>query len=170
MAHLWRKDGAGQWGVESLASGSTRVFDSEVALFGLESVGSAGPAERWALIFPIPCRAVYVNGGAVRSGIRVLRDRDAVQVSGGQLVFFSTERLARVEPLPAGLPPTHCPRCKQQIEPDTDAVRCPSPGCRAWHHQSDELGCWRYADTCALCPQPTDVEAGYQWTPQGLGA
>ena len=47
-------------------------------------------------------------------------------------------------------------------------VRCPR--CRVWHHHSDTgESCWRYADTCALCDQPTDLDrAEFAWTPGDL--
>ena len=47
----------------------------------------------------------------------------------------------------------------------TPAVQCPA--CGRWFHQSAELPCWTYSDHC-LCPQPTALDCGYQWTPHGL--
>ena len=47
-------------------------------------------------------------------------------------------------------------------------VTCPQ--CGVWHHQreTDALRCWTYSPHCAMCDQPTDLSAGYRWTPQGL--
>ena len=109
---------------------------------------------------------VTVNGLPVPGGLRVLSDRDEIRVQGSSPVYFSTETLAAVESLPASDQEVVCARCRQAIEPDTSAVRC--PGCGLWHHASDEYPCWTYAPTCALCPQPTDDGAGFQWTPEDL--
>ena len=106
-----------------------------------------------------------VNGMPLLTGIRVLRDRDELEVNGVH-AFFSTETLALVEPMPRGDKRVFCPRCKQGIESESAAVRCPR--CRVWHHQSDDLPCWTYAERCALCDQPTALDAGYRWTPEEL--
>ncbi|HLG05507.1 MAG TPA: hypothetical protein VI383_05090 [Gemmatimonadales bacterium] len=109
---------------------------------------------------------ITVNGLPLFSGVRTLLDRDEIGVPGLGPLFFSTERLARVEPLPAAGPEIHCPRCRQPVAPGTPAVRCPS--CEVWHHSSEELPCWTYAETCALCRQSTAFDTGYQWTPEDL--
>jgi hypothetical protein len=109
--------------------------------------------------------AARVNGMPLLTGIRVLRDRDELEI-GGLCAFFSTETLALVEPLPHGDTPVFCPRCKQEIAKQSAAVQCPQ--CRVWHHQSDDLPCWTYSERCALCDQPTDLSADYRWTPEEL--
>jgi hypothetical protein len=116
--------------------------------------------ETWVLV-----GAAQVNGMPLLTGIRVLRDRDELQV-GGLRAFFSAEALAAVRPSPAQGERIFCPRCKQEIEKLSPAVRCPQ--CRVWHHQTAELPCWTYSERCASCNQPTDLNAGYRWTPEGL--
>jgi hypothetical protein len=71
-----------------------------------------------------------------------------------------------VSPMPETPRGMMCPRCRQRIEKETLAVRCPQ--CGLWHHQSEELPCWTYSSTCAMCPQPSALDAGYQWTPTEL--
>jgi hypothetical protein len=121
--------------------------------------------ERW-LVMCAARASVRLNGVLLRAGIRVLRDRDELQVDGFGRVYFSTEQLARVEPFAPGERAAVCPRCKQAIAAGSPAVCCPQ--CGVWYHQSDEFPCWTYAPRCVLCPQPTALDAGYRWTPEGL--
>jgi hypothetical protein len=109
--------------------------------------------------------AVRVNGDPLDAGIRVLRDRDELR-AGGSRTFFSAELLPAVVAFPGGERATFCPRCMLEIAPGSPAVRCPQ--CRIWHHQSDELPCWTYADRCTMCDQPTPLDAGFRWTPEDL--
>jgi hypothetical protein len=155
MAHLWMRDASTQdgWSPSALA-GDARVL-SAAAL-----VRHAVEPEGWVLIGP---RAVRVNGASLDAGIRVLRDRDEI-VAGAGRIFFSSESLAAIVAFPAGAPPTFCARCKLAIAPGSPAVRCPQ--CVLWHHQSDELPCWTYAERCTMCDQPTALDAGFRWTPE----
>lgn len=113
---------------------------------------------------------VLVNGRQLLLGIRLLRDRDemldADETGRGRRCYFCSQEPPRVEPLPAEYSPTRCPRCKQAVVAGTPAVRCPN--CGLWHHQTDQLPCWDYAATCTCCPQTTDLNAGYPWTPEAL--
>ena len=118
--------------------------------------------EGWVVVGP---PAVSVNGSPLDTGIRVLRDRDELRAGSGR-VFFSTESLAVVAPLPVTGKTTFCPRCKLEIAPGSPAVRC--PGCGVYHHQSEEFPCWTYSVTCALCDYPTALDAGYRWVPEEL--
>lgn len=131
--------------------------------------GGGPGGEVWVLV---GSGAVHVNGVPLLGGIRVLADRDELllgaEVNGAARIFFSTERLARVEPFPRPDDAAFCPRCKQQIAPGSRAVRCPGPHCRVWHHQSDDLPCWPYSERCALCDQPTETGTGYRWTPDEI--
>jgi hypothetical protein len=136
----------------------------EAAAASLSRSASDGP-EQWTL-FAVPWRGVRVNGIEVTSGIRVLADRDEIHVPGFAPVYFSTERLAAIRPCPVGAAALICPRCRQPIDADSPAVAC--PGCGVWHHGHDPLTCWSYAPRCALCPQPTELSAGFQWTPESL--
>jgi len=173
MAHLWMQDGEGAWGVLDLAGdqldlGKLAARAGEApepsAPAGHLLEIAAAPAE-WAVL-AAPHDEVWVNGLPLQVGIHVLADRDEIRIGGSGSVFFSTERLAHCEPLPASDRALFCPRCRQPIEPGSPAVRCPQ--CALWHHQSTELPCWTYSPTCALCPQPTELDAGFRWTPEDL--
>jgi len=170
MAHLWLHT-EGDWIVFP-------INGSEVSPPGQEDVwvvpapmpASMEEEDQWAVLArPTPqSSGVYVNGWPLVSGLTILRDGDEIRVGGEDAWFFSTECLARVEALPGCDPAPGCPRCKQPIETGTEsmAVRCPR--CDVWYHETVALPCWSYAKTCALCDQPTDLEAGYSWTPETL--
>jgi hypothetical protein len=98
----------------------------------------------------------------------VLADRDAIALGDRQILFFSSEKLARVLPFPGKDDHTSCIRCKLPLESGTPAVRCPSPECGFWHHQSDDQSCWTYTAACASCGHPTAFDAGFQWSPWEL--
>jgi hypothetical protein len=173
MSRVWRHDENAGWNPTLLAARNRlRVVDGTVRI-DAHAAGDtaivrhgAGRAEHWVLLAP-PHTGVWVNGSSVPLGIRDLQDRDEVRLAGAEPVYFSTERLARVEPYPGGeTKPALCPRCKQRIEPGSPATCCPQ--CQAWFHQSDEFGCWLYAETCCQCGQATALNAGYRWTPEEL--
>jgi hypothetical protein len=159
MAHLWMADrsASGGWMPQTLdanvvvLAGSARVLRH-----------ASADAIEWVLVGPPSLR---VNGQPLDAGIRLLRDRDELR-TGAVRTFFSTESLAVVEAFPGDQRPTFCPRCKLAIEPGTPAVRCPQ--CRVWHHQSDDMPCWLYAERCTLCDQPTTLDAGFHWSPEAL--
>jgi hypothetical protein len=170
VAHLWKRVALDAGGEPAAAGAVWAVAPLEAAgaAFG-EPPGSPlflpcpdAAAEFWVLVGPPD---VTVNGLPLLAGLRVLRDRDEV-CAGGHQVFFSTERLARVEPFPGAAQPIYCARCKDVIERGADAVRCPD--CGLWCHQTADTPCWTYGETCALCPQPTDLDASYRWTPEEL--
>lgn len=132
----------------------------------------SGPGEQgekdWYLLVS-GSGSVRTNGCPVVTGIRRLRDRDEIRVNGAhpRRYFFSTESLARVVPLPDSSGLVHCARCRQDVPPGSPIVRCPA--CGMIHHQSGELECWSYADTCACCSQSTDLETGHlRWTPDSV--
>jgi len=120
----------------------------------------------WFVLAPAEKTAILINGVPLVAGIRVLRDRDEIRLSGADRLFFSTECLASAEPFPGLGQAVFCPRCKQEIAPQSDAVKCPQ--CEAWHHQSAEFPCWTYSERCALCDQLSNLDAGYRWTPESL--
>jgi hypothetical protein len=134
--------------------------------------GDAAEAE-WVLLAGNRC-AVTVNGTPPGVGAHVLRDRDEIVLhgAGGSAAlrtFFSTERLAVVEPLPAAAGTVKCARCKGTIEPGQMAVRCPS--CECYHHEiAGVRNCWTYRPKCALCPHPTLLDGTYHWTPEELAS
>lgn len=144
-------------------------------LEGVLELGSTGdsrvclcPGADGYMLLAAPEAHAWLNGRAVMPGVPVqLLDRDEIRL-GRERFYYSTEQLARVEPFPGGDRPMYCPRCRQAIEAGEAAVRCPNPQCGCWHHSSDELPCWSYAATCALCPQPTETGGAYQWTPEEI--
>ena len=171
MAQLWIRD-AGGWAVAPLDG-------TRLAMAGLPGAAPIrGAAGRAMLLRPgaddrgdwhllaAPASGIAVNGLPLSAGLRVLADRDELQVPGSGTLYFSTERLARIEPLPALSHEVPCPRCRQPIATGTPAVRC--PGCEVWHHGVNEPSCWSYAPTCALCEHSTAADAGFTWTPEGL--
>jgi hypothetical protein len=127
-------------------------------------------AERWVLTVPAGAR-VHVNGEPVAIGLRVLVDRDAIQLGGGACVFFTAERPAQIERLAASAERVTCARCGGEIADGAAIVRCPV--CRLVHHQTDEMPCWTgYADepfaTCTQCESPAVLDGRLRWTPAGL--
>ena len=175
MAILWQSTTENDW-TPSTLDGAARITGESiepiagcaetlshtliVPAFGEER------ATTWLLVTPIASPAL-VNGTPVTTGIRVLADRDAIQLPGHASAYFSSERLAQVEEY-AGEPVT-CPRCKHRIVAGDPVVCCPS--CNVFHHAPNDgkPSCWQYADSCAaLCGQATDLEAGFRWTPEAL--
>ena len=158
MSHLWISENDHSWQPLRLP-----VADGErqrIADVRIERTGE-GLAERW-MLFAAP-GAVRVNGLPVRLGLRVLADRDEI-VSGGRRLFFSTESLPVIEPF-AGAAAVVCPRCRQPVQPGAASIRCPK--CGVVHHQTEDLPCFRYGETCAMCDQPSDSES-FQWSPENL--
>ncbi len=177
MANLWVETLAGEWTVQPLRPQGMSIENAIARSVGAVEEATntrsgpeliqAGPerARSWHLIAP-PHAAVWINGMPLQAGIRVLSDRDEIHVTGARSLFFTTEELARVVAMPKTERPMSCPRCRQEIAAESAAVICPQ--CGIWHHQSEQLPCWEYAETCALCPQPTALDAGFQWTPVEL--
>jgi hypothetical protein len=162
MAHFWVLDANDAWTVSPL-DGDRVAIDGAGRAFALR-VTRAAAGEEWVLVAePL---AVVVNGRPLLTGLHVLGDRDDVRLPGSPPRFFSAERLSAVEPLPEGPAPLACPRCRQTIAAGTPSVRCPQ--CQVWHHETSDLPCWTYAETCALCDQVTAMDSGYRWTPHGL--
>ena len=182
MAHLWLHTTEQEWMVIPLAGevwtltgqhdqpgqliqAGRATSDGHGSVLLKSSQGS-GKDEIWVLLVP-PMHGVCINGEKVVLGICTLSDKDETRVPGRASFFFSTEKLACVEPFPSGSGQRFfCPRCKQDIPPTSLAMRCPQ--CGVWHHQSDDLPCWSYGEHCTLCDQPSDLDADYRWTPEEL--
>lgn len=169
MAQLWIRE-SNEWAVLPLTGTRLAFGDLPVATGAAPAAavlvrGSPDDRAEWQLMAR-PSSGIAVNGLPVAAGMRTLLDQDEIRVPFLGTLFFSTERLARVEPLPVAGHDVSCPRCRQSIAPGSPAVRC--PGCEVWHHGSPELPCWAYAPTCALCQQETAAEAGFKWTPEDL--
>jgi hypothetical protein len=176
VAHLWIEDEDAAWTVFPLLEARyglsglppRKAEDVSVTTRGvclLMAVGHGRSA--WVLIAPVGTH-VCVNGWPLKTGLRVLADRDEVSVGGLPTFFFSSESLARIERLPTLDRAIFCARCKLLIEPDTPAVRCPS--CHVWHHQDGDYPCWTYSESCTLCSQPTRLDTGYRWKPTEVWA
>lgn len=177
MAHLWLKNKDDEWAVLPLEADAfvlttnppLPVRDARVTGESVSKVvlmcDRRAPDASWVLIAGRE-RDVRINGSALTLGVRVVADRDEIFVAETGTLYFSTESLARVEAFSGAEQALYCPRCKQPVEDGATAVRCPQ--CRVWYHQSEDLPCWAYAETCALCPQRTALDAGYRWTPEGL--
>jgi hypothetical protein len=174
MAHLWIRDSGNRWAVVVLEPSGLTLDDrvlcrrdrAAAPIPPFIRLAPAGDDDRDGWIALAPRGVLRVNGSRVASGLCVLRHRDQISVPGFEAVYFSTERPASIEPCPASERPLKCPRCQQEIGAATPAVCCPA--CGVWHHESSELHCWTYAESCALCPHPTDLDAGFQWTPDDL--
>jgi hypothetical protein len=178
MPHFWFANGAGKWGIQSLAGESCLgestehdvQFTPPVDQPGLAEIRllppeAAGVSPSWTLLGGRDA-TVRVNGEPLVLGVRVLRDRDEISFAGHRC-FFSTEELVRIVSFPGLAQPAYCPRCKQKMEVGESAVACPH--CHAWHHQTEKFPCWTYDTTCALCQlHSTALDAGYAWTPEIL--
>ena len=181
MAHLWIKDETERWCVMPLVGeGFALSRNPPQRIQSVSDKGESvsqtllvrsknGKPSPWVLITAAG-HDVRVNGDATLLGVRVLADRDEINVAGVGELFFSTESLARVEEFNGEstdtTPAIYCPRCRQLVADGALSVKCPQ--CGVWYHETDELNCWTYAETCALCPQPTDLDAGFRWTPEDL--
>jgi hypothetical protein len=174
MAHLWQRQKDG-WAPFSLNEEAVWVLSEGVPA---TADGESGRDDRALLLYAASGQWVLlcgrkadvrVNGVRPLLPIVAMQDRDEIFLGGrnGTRVwpsFFSTEQLARPEPFPGRAGPADCVRCGQPIEPGGLAVRCPA--CASWHHAAESLPCWQYDEHCALCDQPTDLEAGHRWVPE----
>lgn len=176
MAHLWVKNDSEEWAVLPLEADafSLATIPPRVAAGATDGGGAAGvvlmrarrEGEAFWVLLSADGRDVRVNGEALTLGVCAVADRDEINVCGVGTLYFSAESLARVEEFPGASQALYCPRCKLAVERETRAVKCPQ--CGVWYHQSEEFPCWAYAETCALCPQPTGLDTGFRWTPEGL--
>ena len=120
------------------------------------------------LLLAAPGSQVSLNGEKIEARIRILADRDAICIAPHRAMYFSTERRALIEKYTAP-EQAFCPRCKLEIKPHDLAVCCPR--CLVFHHHKDQdsESCWTYAETCALCDQPTELNlTDFNWTPEKL--
>ena len=189
MPLVWVQDSdETDWAIVRLIRGAYGMSERKLSAIngsgcGLDEPGFAamlvrrdtGLQEHWLLLARKDAH-IQVNGSPLVLGARLLCDRDeiVVRVNGSPAAlhcFFSTERQAEVVAFPGGNgAEVRCPRCKQTIEKDQTAVRCPNPGCGVWHHQDQEsrLLCWTYGATCMLCPHPARLDGSFRWTPEEL--
>jgi uncharacterized protein YbaR (Trm112 family) len=177
MAHLWVKTDSEQWAVLPLEADAFALTTNppsplnnpsgvDNAMSRVVLLRQARAEETsWVLIAGAE-RDARINGDHLMLGVRTIEDRDEIHIEGTGTFYFSTESLARVESFPGSKESLYCPRCKQAVESGNSAVKCPQ--CRTWYHQAEDLPCWVYAETCALCPQATDFDSGFRWTPEEL--
>ncbi|MBM3882248.1 MAG: hypothetical protein FJ387_21435 [Verrucomicrobia bacterium] len=180
MAHLWISGRQKAWLAVRLPDTGVALFpdrERPVRTLSPSSPPSAvrlrccGPARHagpvWVLIGGAT-HPVRVNGDPLSTGLRLLRDRDEIQLDAGVRLYFSAEEVAEVRPFPGATEKVFCPRCKLELNPGEPAVRCPAPQCGIWHHQTDQFNCWTYSGGCALCGHPTELAGGLRWTPDQL--
>ena len=192
MAHIWIEEETGAWRLAPLDKATYAVVsqreaplnplcDSTARLAGIALLRVAESATADWLLMAEADMPLFVNGAPLPLGIRKLRDRDEILIpaAAGESsgfsppanrirLFFSTERLARIEPLPGSDHEILCLRCRQTIRPGSLAVQCPNPACDHWYHEEGELLCWSYSPSCAICDQSTALDADYRWTPEDL--
>jgi len=177
VTHLWLQSEIQAWNASELAGADLRLKQVLTEALGEDSVVSQVSAKvhlvrtgqenqcEW-VILAAPEGNISINGFPLLLGMKVLRDRDEIRWSPNGFAYFSTEELAAVVNLPQGGRKIMCPRCKQEIIPETAAVRCPR--CGVWHHQSDQLPCYTYSECCATCSRQTSLAAGYDWVPEAM--
>ena len=176
MAHLWFRDEEDIWSAMPLDGRAVDVTARPPRILpegfqlGADAVAAAlragpGAAPVWALLAAAGAD-VRVNGFQPVAGVRVLQDRDEIRAAAAPPIFFGTETVAHIEEFPGAERTIFCGRCRQPMEKGQLAVRCPSPACGIWYHQTEQLPCWTYAPTCAFCPQTTALDAGFAWTPE----
>jgi hypothetical protein len=163
MPRLWKQQPDGRCIALPLDGESCTTIGTSALL--LKSDGA------WAILSG-PGPSLRVNGETVPLNLRVLRDRDAIQLIAGDetsaVFFFSTDSPPVVAPLAADQP-LPCARCQVAISPGESAVRCPA--CGAAHHQiaGTDYACWEYDQVCGSCrKQPTALDERHLWTPEEL--
>jgi len=184
LRHMYDSDGKPGWTVFPLEGMTTARLCCCNGKLNVEAVDAAGAQpgsitlvqcqhgghDVWALL--ADTHAVRVNGDALLLGIHLLGDRDEIRLPGGERVFYSTERAARLETMPDLGRLIECPCCLTEIRPGDPAARCPH--CGLWYHQMPEdterpLPCYETAPNCKSCRQPLPaLDGNYAWTPEEL--
>jgi hypothetical protein len=165
VPQVWIHESTG-WVVRPLSEeGEGLTFGVSGPVAWIERAVAPDGHRAW-VIRPADGRELRVNGLLVSTGLRALEDKDLVTISDSPPFFFSTERVAAVEPMPERREPVECPRCRTEIEAGSPAVCCPV--CRTWYHQHEPFTCWTYDASCMVCGHPTNLDAGLQWTPVGF--
>jgi hypothetical protein len=177
MSLMWIRVEADSWSAHELDNAAYALRPTAPTLTRHEP--GSRPASDGALLLPCtssaasdtfalvvrPAHAARVNGVVLQNGMRMLRDRDSIQLGDRSPVYFSSEQQPTVEPLPESDQPLFCPRCKAVIETGSPAVRCVS--CGSWYHQTDDFPCWTYSESC-VCGHPTALDGDYRWCPDEL--
>lgn len=178
MCQLFHRLESGEWQALALA-GETLSLIGESASVAVGSAAASPPShapvlrrlaspsgDTWLLLAPESSK-VRVNGRPLVTGLWVLSHRDAVQLGAAPPLFFSTERVAVIEPFAGGPDPVFCPRCKTVVAAGSPAARCPS--CSTVFHQSEALPCFDYGEisgeVCPICGERTALDGELRWTP-----
>ena len=165
MAHIWLQNEAREWTAHPLTADDSPPA-SKCTPSGIHFLNTTTDnQENWVVVAGHGS-GITINGVPLLIGIHVLRNRDEIRWSREGFGFFSSEELASVVDMPAGDRTMVCPRCKQEILPGTPALRCPR--CGIWHHQSEQLPCYTYAENCATCTRKTSLDGGYDWIPEEM--
>jgi len=178
MAYLWQNSNKENWIPTELSDSvilsndKIKSVDRPVSLTLKSTVFLyAHPVDtqsaRW-ILFAAPDSQVSINGERLKTGIRILADRDAISVAPHRALYISMERRPEIETF-SRAEATFCPRCKLEIQQDALVVCCPQ--CLVFHHHKVQVGesCWEYAETCTLCNQPTELNSSsFNWTPEEL--
>ena len=170
MPHLWYTDND-EWVAESLgaakALGEWTGDESALIRIRAASRGDSG----YALL--ATSGTLRINGDALATGLRVLRDHDEILCPGGRRLWFSAENIAEVVPFPGSDDPdsrtgSRCPRCRCEIERGSDSVACPR--CGTYYHSTADRPCHAYHTQCVVCSGPTISVADpvLGWTPCAL--
>ena len=158
-------DAPSQVQLEALLAGSPAAHSDAGPVATLVSY-SDGSATGLHLLLTSQGSRVRVNGAAVRTGIKLLEDRDSILTGSVPPVFFTTQRQPVVEPFPGSDHPVFCPRDKSELTAGAPAVGC--PGCQTWYHEDGERPCWSFSAQCAICGYPTAMDGDFLWTPEEL--
>ena len=179
MAVIWQESPANAWAAAPLESRRFRLAADGLAEVSSDARVRSTPSavqllrgrtagQPWVLLAGKDA-GVRVNGLGLELGVRVLRDRDEIFLARPRRRFyFSAESLPRVERFPHDLRAASCPRCHRLIHAGSLAVRCPNQECGVWHHEAADCHCWTEGEHCALCETPTELRAGFRWSPQDL--
>lgn len=179
MAYMWLLDSRSEWVPIPLEESDVYYLTTDASRAVVPSNGdrprdshgyvmrhtASDGSDLW-LLYTAPTAPVFLNGSHVRLGMHALRDHDQIRVGSCNRLFYTSERLARVEPFPGLAKTAKCPRCCGTIEKGQPSVKCPT--CGTWYHQGGKLLCWTYDKTCLFDKQPTSLEAGFRWTPAEL--
>ncbi len=174
MSQLFQRLESGRWQALKLAGETLSLIGESASVAdgsAAATTPSPGPVLRrlasgsgdaWVILAPASA-PVRVNGQQLHTGLRVLAHRDAVQLGAAPPLYFSSERVAVIEPYPGGRVPVFCPRDKTVITAGSPAARCPS--CSSWFHQSEALPCLNYGEVCPICGERTELDGELRWTP-----
>jgi hypothetical protein len=163
MAHIWLQNEAREWAAHPLMEGECSFSSSRVPSDVHFLKTKTDNQENW-IVLAGHGSDISINGIPLTLGIHVLRDRDEIRWSREGFGFYSSEKLASVVGFPQADRKIICPRCKQEIVPETPAVRCPN--CGIWYHQSQEFPCYSYAPNCAICARKTNLGGEFEWIPE----